>query len=103
MDTVIEKISQIEAAATSIMDHANQQKKAFASNMEEQTAAFDGQMQKETNEKIQELRAAMEIRMNRRLKTQQNDAQMVLRAMEKRYEEHHTQYVEDLFQTMIKE
>ncbi|MEY8355293.1 ATPase [Lachnospiraceae bacterium 54-53] len=103
MDTVIEKISEIESAATSIMDNANERKKAFAKEMEERTAAFDAQLEAETNKKIEELRAGMEINMNNRLEKQRSDSIKILKAMEKRYEDHHTQYVEDLFNTMIKE
>ena len=103
MDTVINMISEIEAVATAIMDDANERKKAFAREMEERTARFDAQMEAETNQRIEELRARMEIEMNERLEKQRSDSQKVLRAMEKRYEEHHTQYVEELFNKMIKE
>lgn len=103
MDTVIEKISEIESAASSIMDNANERKKVFAKEMEERTAAFDRQLEAETEKKIEELRAAMEINMKDRLDRQRSDSDKVLAAMEKHYEEHHTQLVEDLFNSMIKE
>lgn len=103
MDTVIEKISEIESAAASIMNDANERKKTFAKEMEEQTVAFDAQLEAETNKKIEELRASMEISMNNRLEKQRNDSQKVLEAMEQRFEDHHTQYVGELFNTMIKE
>ena len=45
----------------------------------------------------------MEIEMNERLEKQRNDSQNVLRAMEQRYQEHHTEYVEELFKKMTKE
>lgn len=103
MDTVIEKISEIESAATAIMEDASEQKKAFAKEMEERTAAFDAQLEAETSKRIEELRARMEIEMKERLEKQRSDSQKVLRAMEKRYQEHHTQYVEELFKKMTKE
>lgn len=103
MDTVIEKISEIESAATSIMDEANERKKAFAKEMEERIARFDAKLEAETSKQIEALRASMEVDMNNRLKKQQNDSRRVLDAMEKRYKAYHTQYVEELFQQMIKE
>lgn len=103
MDTVIEKISEIESVATSIMDSANERKKSFSQEIQEKTAAFDAQLEKETGEKIQKLQADMEIDMNQRLEKQRNDSIHLLEAMEKRYEEHNMEYVEDLFNTMIKE
>lgn len=103
MDTVINKLWEIEEAAGAITDEANVRKKAFAKEMEERTAAFDAQLEAETNKRIEELRARMEIEMNERLEKQRNDSQNVLRAMEQRYQEHHTEYVEELFKKMTKE
>nr|WP_314460617.1 ATPase [uncultured Clostridium sp.] len=103
MDAVIDKISEIESAATSIMEHANEQKKAFAKETEERTAAFDAQLENETEKEIEKLKAGMEIKMNQRLKKQQDELQKILEAMEKNFEVHHTQYAEELFNNMIKE
>ena len=103
MDVVIDKISEIESAATSIMEHANEQKKAFAKEMDERTAAFDAQLEQETEKEIEKLRAGMEIKMNQRLKKQRDELQEILKAMEKNIEVHHTQYAEELFNNMIKE
>lgn len=103
MDTVIEKISEIELTATAIMEDASQRKKAFADEMAKRTAAFDARLEAETGQKIKELQADMEIRMNERLIKQQDNCAALLKAIEKRYEEHHVRYVEDLFQSMIKE
>lgn len=103
MDTVIAKISEIESAATAIMENANERKKAFANEMEERTAAFDTQLEAETNTRVGELRARMEIEMNERLAKQRDDSKKILEAMEQRYQEHHTEYVEELFKNMVKE
>ncbi len=103
MDTVIAKISEIESAATAIMENANERKKAIAGEMEERTAAFDAQLEAETNKRVDELRARMEVEMNERLEKQRNDAQKILEAMERRYQEHHTEYVKELFNKMVKE
>mgnify|MGYP000071662047 CR=1 FL=1 len=103
MDKVIEKISDIESAATSIMDNANERKKAFAKEMEKRTAAFDNDLEAQTNAKIDKLRADLETEMNNQLKAQRNESLKILTALENHYKEHHEQYVEDLFQTMIKE
>ena len=41
MDTVINRLSEIEAAAGAIVEEANARKKAFAEEMDAKTAAFD--------------------------------------------------------------
>ena len=43
MDTVINRLSDIEKAAVSVMDGASERKKQMAREMEEKTAAFDAQ------------------------------------------------------------
>jgi hypothetical protein len=103
MDKVIEKISDIESAATSIMDNANERKKAFAKEMEGRTASFDTHLETQTNGKIEKLRTDMEIDMSNQLEKQKNDSLRIQNALETHYEEHHDRYVENLFQTMIKE
>ena len=45
MDTVINRLSEIEAAAGAIVEEANARKKAFAEEMDAKTAAFDKSME----------------------------------------------------------
>lgn len=45
----------------------------------------------------------MEVEMDSKLSKQKSDAKKVLAWMEKNYENHHTEYVIQLFQSMIKE
>ena len=47
MDTVINRLSDIEKAAVSVMDGASERKKQMAREMEEKTADFDAQLEKE--------------------------------------------------------
>lgn len=103
MDTVIKKISEIENAASSVMEDANVRKKAFAGEMEEKTAAFDKELDDHTGQKINDLRAKMEIEMNSKLSKQKADAENMLSRMEKNYEDHHAEYAKALFQSLIGE
>ena len=52
MDTVINRLSDIEKAAVSVMDGASERKKQMAREMEEKTAAFDAQLEKENQDRI---------------------------------------------------
>ena len=45
MDKIIDRLSDIEKAAGSLMDDAGVRKKALAKEMEEKTAAFDREKQ----------------------------------------------------------
>lgn len=103
VDHVINKLSEIEHDAASIMDAANTRKKEFADQIKKRTADFDEQLEKETAQKVADLRAKMEALMQTKLSKQKSDANEALKQMEANYETHHTFYVKELFQDMIKE
>lgn len=103
MDTIINKISDIESAAAAIMDEANVRKKAFSDQMDEKTAAFDKELEAKTAAKLEELRSRMEVEMKKKLAEQKAAADKILELMEKNYESHHEAYARSLFQAMIKE
>ena len=48
MDTVINKLWEIEEAAGAITDEANVRKKAFAKEMEDKTASFDAGLEQQS-------------------------------------------------------
>lgn len=103
MDTVIKKISDIEEAASSIMEAANNRKKAFAQELAQRTEDFDRQLDQLTEQQLAALRTRMEKDMHARLAGQQADAEQQLRQMETNYNEHHTEYAKELFQSLIEE
>ena len=77
MDTVINKLWEIEEAAGAITDEANVRKKAFAKEME----------------------ADMEAMLAR----QKSDFETLLKQLEDNYNRYHAAYADALFQKMIKE
>ena len=103
MDTVIKKISEIEEAASSIMEAANIRKKAFAQELAKRTEDFDHQLDLMTEQQLTDLRARMETEMQAKLSKQQSDADQLLQQMESNYNEHHTEYANELFQSLIEE
>lgn len=103
MNNIISKISEIESAASSIMDNANLQKQALSKDMEQRTKAFDEQLEAETNEKIQAMRSEMELEMQKQLDLQKQDTDRTIALLDQLYEKNHMQYVDQLFQDMIKE
>ena len=60
MNNIISKISEIEASAASIMETAAQRKKDYARETEEKKAAFDRELEAQTDAELGRLRAAME-------------------------------------------
>ena len=103
MNTVIKRISEIEDAASAIMESANASKKSFAQEMEKRTREFDQDLEKRTDQGIEEFRTRMEAEMNLRLEQQNTTARERLQRLEQNYEDCHSQYVDALFRTLTEE
>ena len=103
MDTVIDKLSEIEAAAQAITDEANARKKAFAQEMDQKTKAFDAELEQETSARIRKVQESMEADMNRKQAQQKADSDALIRQIAENYEKKHETYAEALFKAMIKE
>ena len=95
-DTVIDKISEIEAAAGAIMRKRRTCAKGLAGEMEQKTAAFDEELESETALRIRKVQESMEADMNRKLEQQKADAEALIRQIEENYEKEHETYAEAL-------
>ena len=103
MDKIIDRLSDIEKAAGSLMDDVGVRKKALAKEMEEKTAAFDAQLEKENQDRISQIRSKMEEELQQELRQQSEDAKATMKRLEATYENRHEEYAQALFKNMIKE
>lgn len=103
MNTIIEKLSHIESQSTAVMDDANEKKKAFAKEIASRTSLFDQELERATEQRIQALRQEKENELEHKLKTQQQKATQLLDIMEHNYHTYHGDYVNTLFESLIKE
>lgn len=101
MNDMIEKLSDIEHTATSIMEAANVRKKEAAKDMEDKTTAFDHQLELETTAQINSIKATMETEMQAKLSAQRADSEEALKQLEESYRANHETLVKELFNTMI--
>ncbi len=103
MDKVIDRLSDIEKAAGSVMDDAGARKKTLAKEMEEKTAAFDRELEQKTAARISRIQKQMEQEMQEELDKQAADAGAMIVSLEENYEKQHEIYAENLFRSMVKE
>ena len=71
METIAEKLSEIEMTARSIVDGAQEQKHQMEMKMQKQRDTFDADMEKETNEKILKIQSDLATNMENLLKKQE--------------------------------
>lgn len=103
MDNLISKISEIESSASAIMDSANEKKKQMAADMAAKTAAFDEELEKETSKELEKLRSAMEMEIEKQIKAERENAEKFITQLQDLYDKRHLQYVQELFDHMVKE
>lgn len=60
MQTVIQKLSEIETAATRIMDDAAAKKKQMDQKYQDDCDAFDRKLDEETSKRLEELRKSLD-------------------------------------------
>lgn len=97
METVINKISKIEAAACKIMDEANEEKRQFAQGMEQKKADFDRELENTTSQKLNQLRREKEIELKERLSNVHEQENLKILHMEEHFKNHRDAYSNALF------
>ena len=102
METIAEKLSEIEMTARSIVDGAQEQKHQMEMKMQKQRDTFDADMEKETNEKILKIQADLATNMENLLKKQEEQNNNEIEALKQDFKEHHSEYARQILERVIK-
>lgn len=101
MNSVIEKLEEIERAAEAIVEHAQDRKSEIEKELQEKRDRFDQETEARTQEKLAKLRKEREEKMTELLAEQrEKNSQRVLN-LEKEFEEYHTVYAEEILKSII--
>ena len=101
METVIKKLSEIEVAAKKIMDNANAELKVLDARMQENSDAFDAQVEADTRRRLGELRENLEKENNAALRKLKDDTQKGLSSLNQYYEDHHEVLADEIVKRII--
>ena len=96
MDTIINKLSEIEAAAAAIVEHAEAQKAVLDQEYHDKTQKFDEELEAKTQAKLQVIKDELEKTQASLLSGQEDTSSESIDALKKEYEEKHTQYAQDI-------
>ena len=102
MEQIIGKLSEIETTAETIMKDALQKKKALSAEMERQSKEFDNQLEKQTEEQIQEIRRNLGEK-DKRLSSLREDTQAALSQLDAYYAKNHERLSREIFEKIIQE
>lgn len=102
MQTIAEKLSEIEMTARSIVDGAQEQQHQMEMKMQKQRDTFDADMEKETNEKILKIQSDLATNMENLLKKQEEQNNNEIESLKQDFKEHHSEYAKEILERVIK-
>ncbi len=102
MDSVISKLSEIEVAASRIMDGAANQKKLLDQDQEKRIEEYDAQMDQKTEEEISRLRQELSSSRDKELQKLEQRSQEALQALEAYYHENHAALAQQIYEKIVR-
>lgn len=96
MDSIVKKLSEIESAASAIVQHAEEQKESLDREYRQKRTSFDEDLESRTMAQINQIRSDLEHDTQALLKSQSGNNSDTIVALQKEYEEKHTQYAQDI-------
>ena len=102
MDTIINKLSEIEIAASRILDSAATQKKLLDQQQEERIAEYDRQIDQETSDEIEKLRQELSESMDAELQKLRQSSEDELNTLKSYYQKNHESLAEQIYEKIIR-
>lgn len=100
MESVINKLAEIETAATKIMQAAENQKKLQDEQQEERIAKFDADLEAETAKRIEEITTKLHSTTDADQKKQRDSAAELLSSLDAYYEQNHGTLSTQIYETL---
>ncbi len=92
MDKVVAKLSEIEAAAVSIITNTETQKKKYEQKIQKEKEIFDATLSEQTNKTIQTIRKEFQTTLDNELASLKSNNELALAAFQQEYDQHHESY-----------
>ena len=92
MDSILNKLTEIESAAVSIVQHAEAEKSILDEKYDEKRRQFDLELESETKKQIQ----AIQDDLQKKTSSQSDESLAQINALQKEYEENHTLYAQKI-------
>lgn len=96
MDSILEKLTEIENTAAAIVNHAEEQKDVLDREYEQKRKDFDQKLEKETQEHLMKIRQQLEKETSEVLDSQGGASTDMITKLQKEYEEKHTEYAQEI-------
>ncbi len=102
MEDIINKLAEIEAAASHIMEDVSEQKKQLAQQYEEAVHEFDSTIDMEIQNRSKIIRQKLEVQMKEELQSQRDEAEQILAKLESYYTKCHTDMAKEIYNRILR-
>ena len=96
MDSILNKLTEIESAAVSIVQHAEAEKSILDEKYDEKRRQFDLELEAETKKQIQAIQDDLQKKTSQILSSQSDESLAQIHALQKEYKENHTLYAQKI-------
>ena len=96
MDSILNKLTEIESAAVSIVQHAEAEKSILDEKYDEKRRQFDLELESETKKQIQAIQDDLQKKTSQILSSHSDESLAQINALQKEYEENHTLYAQKI-------
>ena len=96
MDSIVKKLSEIEAAAAAVVEHAEAHKAVLDDEFQGARRKFDNELEAKTQTRIKKIRDELERSTTKLLDSQSGANTDSIEALQKEYEEKHTIYARQI-------
>lgn len=94
MNSIVKKLSEIDAAASTISGNVEVQKQQLNQDYAKKQQEFDMELEAHTTAEIQAIRSKLEKQTSGLLQKQQAESQHYITSLRKEYDEKHTEYAQ---------
>ena len=96
MDSIVNRLTEIEDAASAIVRHAEEQKEVLDQEYDKKRREFDDELEEKTQARLNTIREDLEKKTSALLDSQSGCSETLIQALQDEYEEKHTEYAQEI-------
>ena len=101
MDSVFQKLEDIEMTAEAIVEHAGEEKAVIEKRLQEERDQFDAKLAEDTKQKLDQIKQESEKKMEQILKEEKERHHSVIDNLENDYNQNRKAYVKEILERII--
>lgn len=102
METVIKKLSEIEAAASRLIDSANEEKRLLDQESQKTIEEYDRMLELKTKEQLMQIQKDLELQLNQELESLRSRTDRFIADLEQYYTVNHKKLATEICQDLLR-